>query len=110
MAKFNLKIKPSSKSKASLLHTQKQQRERQLKAAVIYSRENNCKGYTAVKSGLFPLIKDNRTINKRLDGGTIGDEKEYCSVLTKSEEHSLVRFVKNRNRCLQPINRKNSCG
>ena len=72
-----------------------------------YCVEKNCRGCSAVKSGLFPLIKDRRTIDKRLDGKSgIGDEKEYCSVVTISEEKAMVRHIKNKNRCLQPINRK----
>ena len=43
------------------------------------------------------LIKDHRTINNRLNGGNIGLEKEYCSILTKKEEESLVRFCKNKS-------------
>ena len=106
MPNFKLKITPTSKTNASLLQKQKQEREQQLKAAVQYCLNNNCKGYTAVKSGKFPLIKDHRTINKRLNGGNIGLEKEYCSILTKKEEESLVRFCKNKSRSLQPVSRK----
>ena len=32
-------------------------------------------------------------------------EKQYCSILTNEEEESTVRFVKNKNRCLQGINK-----
>ena len=40
----------------------------QLKYAVEWCRENGCSGYLVVlKSGNFPLVKDARTINKRLD-------------------------------------------
>ena len=106
MPNFKLKITPTSKTNASLLQKQKQEREQQLKAAVQYCLNNNCKGYSAVKSGKFPLIKDHRTINNRLNGGNIGLEKEYCSILTKKEEESLVRFCKNKSRSLQPVSRK----
>ena len=45
--------------------------------------DNNCKGYGALESGLFPLIKDPRTINKRLNEEIrIGEEKSYCRELT----------------------------
>ena len=102
MAKYNLRVKPTSRPKATLIKNQAKERENQLKEAVQYCVEKNCRGYSAVKSGLFPLIKDRRTIDKRLDGksGT-GDEKEYCSVVTISEEKA-----KNKNRCLQQINGK----
>ena len=57
---------------------------------------NNVRGYSAIKSGLFPLVKNRRTIDKRLDGVIVtGTEKEYCSILTSEEEDSrnLVFFV-----------------
>ena len=96
MPNFILKITPTSKTNASLLQKQKQEREQQLKAAVQYCFNNNCKGYTAAKSGKFPLIKDHRTINKRLNGGNIGLEKEYCSILTKKRRSLLLDSAKTR--------------
>lgn len=67
---------------------------------------NKVRGYSAIKCGLFPLIKDRTTIDKRLDGIVVtGKEKSYCSILTVEEEESLVRHVKNKNRCLQGINK-----
>ena len=35
-----------------------------------------------------------------------GYEKQYCKILTREEERSIVRYVKNKNRCLQGINKK----
>ena len=82
-------------------------REDELRNAVVWCRENNARGWSAVKSGLFPLIKDCRTINKRLDGEIrTGHEREYCSILTNDEEISIVRFLKNKNRCFQGLNKK----
>ena len=78
MGKYKLRLQPTSIPKSKILKDQQKLREKQLLNAVLYCQQNNCRGYTAVKSGLFPLIKDCRTINKRLDGGSIGDEKEYC--------------------------------
>lgn len=71
----------------------------QLNEAVEWCQLNDCRGYLAIKSGEFPLIRDARTINKRLDSKIeTGEEKRYCSILTDKEELSLVRYLKNRNR------------
>lgn len=80
MARYALKIRAASISKAKLLKEQQKVRNDQLAAAVQYCRKNNCRGFSAVKYGLFPLIKDCRTINKRLDGLVVleDESKEYC--------------------------------
>ena len=76
------------------------EREEQLKKAVLYCNENNCKGYAAITSGLFPLIKDHRTINRRLEDSNnkieIGEEKSYCQILTSSKEKEYVRYLMNK--------------
>ena len=78
----------------------------ELNEAVIWCKDNKLRGYSAIKSGLFPLIKNRRTIDKRLDGKIItGHEKNYCSILLPDEETTLVQYVINRNRCYQGINR-----
>ena len=82
------------------------EKEQQLKEAVEWSNEHNVRGYSAIKSGLFPLVKNRRTIDKRLDGVIVtGNEKEYCSILTSEEEDYIVTFVKNKNRSYQGINK-----
>ena len=89
--KFNLRLKPTSKAKSTIIREQQLLRECQLRDAVGYCTKNSCRGWTAVKSSLFPLIKYCHTINKGLDGmATIGEEKEYCSILTAEEEKALV--------------------
>jgi hypothetical protein len=35
-----------------------------------------------------------------------GKERDYCTILTNDEEASIVRFIKNKNRCLQAINKQ----
>ena len=40
---------------------------RELKRAVEYCKENNCRGYAAIATGMFTHIKDPKAINKRLD-------------------------------------------
>ena len=75
--------------------------------AVDWCRENGKRGWSAVQSGLFPSIKAHRTINKRLDGVMKeGEQKRYCSLLTSPEETSLIRYIKNRSRCLQGMSTK----
>ena len=75
--------------------------------AVAWCKENGCRGQKALASGLFPTISCPKTINRRLDGKVVtGEEKRYCSLLTSEEENSLVRYIKNRTRCLQGMNGK----
>ena len=72
-----------------------------------YCKAKNCRGFAAISAGICPDIKDKRTINRRLVGEVIsGKEKQYCSILTDEEEEILVMFIKNKNRALQPVNRK----
>nr|XP_047137316.1 uncharacterized protein LOC124813827 [Hydra vulgaris] len=53
---------------------------------------------------MFSLIKDRETINRRLDGKVVnGQERSYC---TENEETCIVRFIKNKNRSLQAINKQ----
>ena len=60
---------------------------------------NGHRGWKAVNSGLFPEIKDPQTIDKPLDGVIdTGKEKDYCKILTLTEEESLLRYIKKRNR------------
>ena len=91
-------------------------REGRLKEAMEYCIEKGCKGYAAIASGLFPLIKDPRTINRRLEDApgkskiVTGQEKSYCKMLTEKEETSLVRYLLNRNRCRQGVTEKEGEG
>ena len=96
---FNLRLKTSNKSRSNVIRDGIDKKKQQLEEAVEWCRVNNKRVWAAINSGNFPLIKDLRTINKRLDG-TIqtGKEKEYCSIFTNDEEESLVRHVKNKNR------------
>ena len=41
-----------------LLHNIQNDKQEQLRKAVQYCLENNCKGYKAIQSGQFPLVKD----------------------------------------------------
>ena len=84
-----------------------------MEEATEYCIKNKCKGYNAIPSGLFPLIKDPRTINRRLGTDSqgkerlvTGEEKAYCTILTEKEEKSLVNFLLNMNRCRQGLSEK----
>ena len=78
-----------------------------LDAAVAWCIQNGSRDYAALKTGKLPLIKDREMINKRLDGKIVtGKERSYCTILTSDEEKSNVHFVKNKNRCMQPMSKK----
>ena len=87
-------------------------REKQLKDAVQYCLDQGCKGYAAIGSGLFPMIKDPRTVNRRLectpDNKRIetGSEKQHVRILTVNEEERLVKHIRNRNRACMGLARK----
>ena len=90
-----------------MLQEIQKKRQDEISAAVKYCVENNCKGYKAIASGLFPTIKDPRTINRHLPKENQskkskpvimeGEEKSYCHILTR-EENSLANYFKNKNR------------
>ena len=96
---YQLRIKPTNKAKSSVIRDNINMRNCQLEDAVMWCQENNKRGWAAINSGMFPMIKDLRTINKRLDGVIVtGKEKEYCSIFTVEEEESIVGHIKNKNR------------
>lgn len=97
---------PNNSAEAQVARKRMRNREEQLRDAVEWCREHNCRGYSGIKSKLFPLIKDRRTIDKRLDGKIVtGQEKNYCSILMPAEEEMLVEYIKNKNRAYQGVNR-----
>ena len=101
------KGRPNTRAEARVARSNIKKKEAQLHAAVQWCRENNARGHAALKTGLFNLIKSRSTIDNRLDGKIVtGCEKQYSCILTHLEEESVVRFVKNKNRCLQGINKK----
>jgi len=55
---------PNNAAEAKVARKKINNREDQLNDAVKWCKEHNCRGYSAVKSKLFPLIKDRRTIDK----------------------------------------------
>ena len=64
------------------------------------------KGYAALQTGMFPLVKDHGTIDRRLKGNGKNEKKEHLRILTPEEEGSVVEYIKNKNRCHQGISRK----
>ena len=98
---------PSTKAEAVVVRKSTNEKNQQLQEAIHWCEENNARGQAALKSGLFPLIKDRETINRRLDGKIIhNQERAYCKILTHDEEESIVAFIKNKNRCMQAVNKK----
>ena len=82
-------------------------REDEIKRAVQYCQDNNCKGYKALKNLDLQFVKDARTINQHLFGKvTTGLEKQHLKILTEKEEASLVKYLINRNRACQGLNDK----
>jgi len=104
-------LKPWERRKNLVYHSITQdnieRRNQQLTEAVKWCKENSKRGWAALKTGKFTLIKDPRTINSRLDNNVkTGAERDYCSILTSKEEESLVRRLKNKNRAYQAMDRK----
>ena len=46
-------------------------------------------------------------INRNLDGKVINcQERSYCTILINEEEECIVSFLKNKNRCMEAVNKK----
>ena len=60
------------------------------------------KGYAALQTGNFPLIKDRGTIDHRLIKN-VNSKKEHLRILAPEEERSIVEFIKNKNRGHQGV-------
>lgn len=112
--KFQLKVrrsisftgKPNSKAEAIVQRKHINSKDYQIEQAVTWCKEHQKRGYAALKTGLFPLIKDRGTIDRRLDGKCNNPKKEHLRILSPEEEHSIVQFVKNKNRCHQGVTKK----
>ena len=67
---------PTSKAEGIVARKSINQKNKQLEEAVAWCKERNVRGCAALKTGLFPLIKDRETIKHRLDGKVVtGQEK-----------------------------------
>lgn len=103
---LNSTLNPNSKAEAIVARKAIETKNEQLARAMKWCIENDKRGHSAIKSGLFPLIKDRQTINRRLDGKVKnGSEREYCTILTQEEEESIIAYIKNKNRAMQGIGR-----
>ena len=70
--------------------------EKDLQQAVTYCKQHNVRGGYVIRKGICKLVKDNRSINKRLDGTSkLRKTREDCRILTVNEEEALVRYLKN---------------
>ena len=98
---------PSTKAEAKVIRKSICEKNEQLDEAVAWCKANNARGQAALKTGQFPLIRDRETINRRLDGKIInGQERQYCTILTHDEEECVVTYLRNKNRCMQAVNKK----
>ena len=112
--KFQLKVrrplricgKPNSKGEAIVKRKNINEKNLQIQEAIRWCKENSKRGHTALQTEKFPLIKDRGTIDCRLDGKIKNENKEHLQILMPEEEHSVVEFIKNKNRCHQGISRK----
>ena len=62
---------PNNQAEARVARKKISSKETQLIQVVIWCKQNKARGYSAIKSGFFPFIKNRRTIAKRLDGKII---------------------------------------
>ena len=100
---------PNSKAEAIVKRKNINEKNLQIQEAVRWCKENSKRGHSALQTGTFPLIKDKETINRRLDGKIKNEYKEHLQILMPEEEHSVVEFIKNKNRCHPEISRKQVC-
>ena len=104
--RLRISFKSNSKAKANINRKAYNERQKQIADAVSYCLENNCKGKAALKTGRFPLIKDHKTISRRLNGEVIhGNERISQSILIPEEEELLVDYAKKKCRAMQPLTR-----
>lgn len=98
--------KPNSKAESIVKRKQINEKSSQIEEAVKWCEENGKRGYAALNTGRFPLIKDRDTIDRRLKGEKINNKKEHLRILTPEEERSVIEFAKNKNRCHQGVTRE----
>lgn len=69
-------------------------KHQQTEEAIEYCKTSNVRGWPALKTGHFPLIKDFRTIYSYQDGFVKNDIEQECnSILTIEEE--LIQIDQN---------------
>ena len=94
-----LKLHPDTKAKAKVVKALRVAKEEELSRAVKYCQDKNICGYSVVRTGLFPSIKDARTINRQSDQpiSPTKSKRSDCKILSDMEEQALVRFLKNKS-------------
>ena len=101
MSKKNFVIKPVSLATEKQFQHQKKRRRAELLHAVAYCRENNCRGYKALKDPNYTylFLKSPLTINNALDGRVCPEHTQAIRrILTESEERQVVQIIKSANR------------
>ena len=88
------KTKPETKAEAAVYKKNITRKEQQIAAAVEWCQEIFERGRAALKTGMFPLIKERGTIDRRLDGKVKNAKKKHLRVLLPAEEKEIVQFVK----------------
>ena len=82
---LSLNGKPNSKAEAILQRKHINNKEAQIEEAVQWCKTNGKKGYSALKTGMFPLIKDRGTIDRRLKG-----KKLNCKMVLAHQKRELL--------------------
>ena len=101
--------KRRSKTHAKIARETINRKEDEMNAAVQWCKDNNKRGWAALKTGLFGTICDARAINRRLDGEVeTSREYESRSIQTLHEEQILCSHIKNMNRCHQGLSRSHA--
>ena len=84
-----MKTKPETKAEAAAYRNDTKAKEHQIGHTVKWCKENNKQKQAALKTEMFPLIKDHGTID-RLDGKVTNGKKEYLRILLPDEEKDIV--------------------
>ena len=70
-------VRSKCKAEAAMGRKYTDVKNRQIEEAVKYCIDNNMRGYKTLKTGLFPLVKDRETINRKLDGNIKNGKYEF---------------------------------
>ena len=86
---YHIQGKPNSKAEAIVKRKNINEKEKQIQAAVNWCKENGKKGYAALQTGNFPLIKDRGTIDRMLIKN-VNSKKKHLRILAPEEERLVV--------------------
>ena len=82
--------KLNSKAEAIVQRKNINKKQVELEEAVKWCKINGKKSQSALKTGMFPLIKDRGTIDRRLNGKKMNTKKEQAK--RKTTSHYLIVF------------------